>query len=416
MIGDDQGNIGWTQTIRVPRRSAGHAPWKVLPGDGTAEWGPDMDPHFIPHAYNPDAGFIATANNDPIGVTDTNDPFFSQPVEPWSDAGTPTSPLYLGAVYDPGTRVGRSTKRILAATSDGGKLSLDDMQSIQADAVTEFGQALAPTFLDISRGARPGGRHAGIATDLTALVATASANSKALFQTAHDWVAGWTFDTPSGAPEDNPTAQQIQDSQATLVMSFWESYLYDTALGDELGVPGMSGVSLDEGAQAKILVDLCIHPERLKTGLSDAGDPILFDDLNTPQIESKRQTTAKALIRALDGIVAAARHDVSELALGPGAHADPRFPPGLSDGTQLSPADRSHLSVGLSAPRRERHRRRRRSRPESTGLPGGRQQRQPLRAGHPLRLRARSRQRSAGAQRDPGRRDLRPEVPALFRS
>jgi penicillin G amidase len=347
VVGDDQGNIGWSETIRVPRRAAGHAPWKVLPGDGTAEWGPDMDPHYIPHAYNPDSGFIATANNDPIGVTDTNDPFFGQPMVPWTDAGTPISPLYLGADYDPGSRVGRITKRIKAITTDGGKLSLDDMQSIQADAVSEFGQALAPLFVEISAALAQEVASPGSQPDLTALVSGASPDSKALFQTVHDWVAGWTFDTPSGAPEDNPTAQQIQDSQATLVMSFWESYLFDTALGDELGVPGMKGVTVEEQAEAKLLVDMCIHPERLKSGLSDAGDSILFDDLNTPAIESKRQTAAKALIRALDGIVLQLRATASNWRWGQVHTLILDFPPGFPSSLNYPPPTDPKYSAGF---------------------------------------------------------------------
>ncbi len=302
VIGDDQGNIGWTQTIRVPRRTAGFAPWKVLPGDGSAEWGPDMDPHYIPHAYNPAQGYIATANNDPIGVTDTNDPFFGQPVVPWYDGG-PSSPLYLGAYYDPGSRVGRITKRIDGIVVDGGKLSLDDMQSIQADAVTEWGQALAPVFVEVSAALAQEVSNPGSQPDLTAQVADAGATIKALFQTTHDWVNAWTFDTPSGVAEDSPTAQQIQDSQATLVIAYFESYLADAVLGDELGVSGMQGAYVDDASKGKLLVDLCTHPERLKTGLSDAGDPILFDDITTPQIESKRQTVAKAVMGALNQIV-----------------------------------------------------------------------------------------------------------------
>src|SRR5262249_53215567 len=37
VIGDDKGNFGWTEVVRVPRRAPGHPPWRVLPGDGTAE-------------------------------------------------------------------------------------------------------------------------------------------------------------------------------------------------------------------------------------------------------------------------------------------------------------------------------------------------------------------------------------------
>ena len=110
VIGDDQGHFGWTQYTRTPRRAPTAAPWKVMPGDGTAEWGGDMDPKYIPHAYDPAQGFIATANNDPIGVTEDGDPFFGEPM-------VDGAPLYLGADYDPGTRVGRITKRIQAAAA-----------------------------------------------------------------------------------------------------------------------------------------------------------------------------------------------------------------------------------------------------------------------------------------------------------
>ena len=63
VIGDDQGNFGWSQYVQVPRRSSATIlPWKILPGDGTDEWVGFLDPKYIPHAYNPAVGFLATAN------------------------------------------------------------------------------------------------------------------------------------------------------------------------------------------------------------------------------------------------------------------------------------------------------------------------------------------------------------------
>ena len=145
IVADDQGNFGWTETIRVPMRpvSTQNLPWRILPGDGTAEWGAAwMDPHYIPHAENPAKGFLATSNNDPIGTTLNDSPFVGQPQA--ADGGQ----LYLGSFYDPGMRVGRSTKRLAAFADAGQKLTLDDMQSIQADAITQWGQGFAPTLLD----------------------------------------------------------------------------------------------------------------------------------------------------------------------------------------------------------------------------------------------------------------------------
>ena len=134
----------------APRRH-GARRGRSCPATARAEWGGDLDPVYIPHAYDPAAGFLATANNDPIGVTDDGDPFFDEPM-------VDGAPLYLGADYDPGTRVGRITKRIKAIADGGGKLTLDDMQSIQADAVSEWAQALAPDVPRRRAGAAGGDR------------------------------------------------------------------------------------------------------------------------------------------------------------------------------------------------------------------------------------------------------------------
>ena len=83
---DDGGNIGWTQAAKVPRRPAacmsydrktnrgGSAPFLVQPGDGSCEWLGYLDPRYIPHAVNPDKGYLVTANADPVGETFDNNP------------------------------------------------------------------------------------------------------------------------------------------------------------------------------------------------------------------------------------------------------------------------------------------------------------------------------------------------------
>ncbi|MDB4968165.1 MAG: uncharacterized protein JWN44_3854 [Myxococcales bacterium] len=288
VIGDDQGHFGWTQYTRTPRRAATAAPWKVMPGDGTAEWGGDMDPKYIPHAYDPPQGFIATANNDPIGVTDDDDPFFSEPM-------VDGAPLYLGADYDPGTRVGRITKRILAA----GKLTLDDMQSIQADAVSEWAQALAPTFLSAAEALVEEINTPGSHADLTGIVAQADGPAKMLAPEALAFVKAWSsFDMASGVDEDAPTAQQIADSQAAAVMGVWMRRFADRTFEDEYSQLGVTPGSF---AQLKLLVRMCTHTELVKTGLHPlTGDPILFDVWDTPAAETKRQIAAFALFDAMD--------------------------------------------------------------------------------------------------------------------
>jgi penicillin amidase len=261
-----------------------------LPGDGTAEWGPDLDVKYIPHAYDPLEGFIATANNDPIGVTDDGDPFD----EPVVDG----APLYLGAYYDPGTRVGRISRRLAALATS--KISIDDMQAIQADAMAEWGQALSPVLLDAAASLGEELAAPGAHPEITSIAAGASANARTLVPEILPFLGAWTFDTPSGAAEDQPTPQQIVDSQATLVAAFWIDRFQAASLADELG---KLGVDLGSAFSLKLLTRAAAHPELLKGGLDPTThDPVFFDDLATPEVESKRQMAAKALVTTLDDL------------------------------------------------------------------------------------------------------------------
>ena len=294
VIADDQKHIGWTQTCRVPRRPAGVIPWKVVPGDGSAEWGADLDARYIPHAYDPAAGFLATANADPIGVTDSGDPLKNAPI-------IDGIPLYIGVDFDPGTRVGRITKRIGAAD----KLTLDDLQSIQADAITEYGPLFAPTLLDAAEALSEELATTGAHPELTAMLQAAPTAIRQLVGPAHGRVMAWSYDTPSGVSakvpglDDTPTAAQVIDSQATAIVAAFTSHLAHRALDDELTKMTLSLDQLDPATVRKVLSRMCEHPELLSTGKQSNGDSILFDDLTTATVETRRTTAARALLDAL---------------------------------------------------------------------------------------------------------------------
>ncbi len=297
VVGDDQGNFGWSQYVRVPRRaSATLEPWKVLPGDGTDDWVGTLDPKYIPHAYNPAAGFLATANADPIGVTLSNSPFLGQP------NGPDGLPLYLGWQYDSGTRVGRITKRLQAATAGGAKVGLDDLQSIQADAVTEWGQAFNPTILAAANALQAELTTPGTHLDIATLAAGLTPQEKAVLTAYIPIMTGWTFDTPSATATDGTsTPAQIADSQATLMYAQWLNYFQNDALGDELAA---LNVSIGTQFEEKLLAKACNDPTHLAEGISPiTSDPILFDDVTTgATVESKRFIAARALVKAIDAL------------------------------------------------------------------------------------------------------------------
>jgi penicillin amidase len=301
VIGDDQGNFGWTEVIRVPRRAAGYAPYKVLPGDGSAEWGADMDPKYIPHAYSPKVGFLATANADPIGVTAKNNPFFGQPV-------VGSSPLYLGFDYDPGTRVGRITKRIQAMTAGGKKLAQSDIPSIQADIVSEYAQAFVPTFLTTASDLAAEIATPGTHPDLTAIVTAADSTAKGLVSQAHDIVAAWTSFATSSGLEEETSAADVAESQGALLHAVWLVNFKHLALDDEIT---KLGVTPDDDMMKKLLAVMCNDPKSLATGLSSTGDSVLFDDLTTTPIESKEQIAASAVFAALDYLIKTLGSDIT---------------------------------------------------------------------------------------------------------
>lgn len=337
---DDRGHFGWTQATRVPRRAPGHAPWKVLPGDGSAEWLGDLDGKYVPAAMDPAQGFLVTANNDPIGVTANNDPFFGQPV-------IDGSPRYLGADYDPGTRAGRITTRILAKQALGQKLTLSDMSDIQADIASEYGQLLAPTLLAAGEALTKELAAPGSVPELTPLLAAASANVKALLPEATHWVHHWSFETPAAMPEESPSPEAITDSQATLVFAMWLAQLDKLALGDELGV---LGVRTGSDSRTRLLIRMCNAPASLQTGVhARTGDAVLFDDLGTPEVEGKTFIAAKALLLGLEALIGRLGANGSTWRWGQLHTLTLQFPAGLS-ALNLPPSDDPDFPHGFPRP------------------------------------------------------------------
>jgi penicillin amidase len=338
---DSAGRFGWTQATRIPRRAPGHAPWKILPGDGSAEWRGDLPMRYVPHATDPAQGYLVTANADPIGVTADNDPFFS---EPQVDG----APLYLGADYDPGVRAARITRRITDKARAGEKLTLTDMSAIQADHHSRYGELLQPTLLAAAASLEKERTTPGSVPELAPLVAAATAPVKALVPTALDRIQRWSFRTPSGVAEDSPSAADVTDSQAALVFAMWLSQLDKLALGDELK---LLGVPTGSDSRTKLLLRMCTRPESLKTGVDrKTGDPALFDDLGTPGVtESKRYVTARALLEALSTLVTRLGPDGSKWRWGQVHTVTLAFPAGLAS-LDLPPKDDSEYPQGFPRP------------------------------------------------------------------
>jgi penicillin amidase len=159
---DKLGNIAWCPSGKIPVRppppptgtgtmgvipsngSAGQNEWIIDPSTNEPFWIPPASspaklpppwnntysyPISLPFVENPKQGFIATANNQPIGP--------GYPGYPW--------PVWIGPAYDfdPGYRAERITELIKSLAP----ISMDDMKAIQTDTVSIPARNIVPYIL-----------------------------------------------------------------------------------------------------------------------------------------------------------------------------------------------------------------------------------------------------------------------------
>lgn len=86
-----------------------------VPGDGGYEWNGFLPLAELPHSFNPERGFVATANHKMI---------------------PPNYPYRVGYEWAPGFRFRRVTAVLEAAKSSGHKLTVADMEKLQNDVLS----------------------------------------------------------------------------------------------------------------------------------------------------------------------------------------------------------------------------------------------------------------------------------------
>lgn len=305
MIGDTSGNLLWTSHALVPVRDPkafawnaatyeGTLPCFVLPGDGSAEWKGFLADELVPWAMNPAAGFLATANNDPIGDTLDNDPS--------NDTLPDGTPMYLASSFDIGFRQARIQDRIATQSS---LFTTEDLAAIQADHFSPLGSRLVPRLLAAIDRAEEQRKVPGKHPELAAIVKDAAyeptrvAGARALLDA---WGKEGDFDAASGVDPDtneplaNDTAE-ARSAQAALLFNVWLVRVLRRTFGDELEHIGYE--SFYREAEAKGLLHLLeADPAQLATFDPATGDSAVWDDLGTPEIEAREERLLRALLDA----------------------------------------------------------------------------------------------------------------------
>ncbi|MCB9764627.1 MAG: penicillin acylase family protein [Alphaproteobacteria bacterium] len=149
LYADIEGRIGYTSYTEVPLREQVDPtapPIGLLPGDGGYEWLPgDTAPYAmlereqLPWTVDPAAGFLVSANNDPAGLTDDNDPY--------------NDPVYLAGLFAIGARAYRPEVMLEGFIADGG-VTLDQLIEVQQDTTSQLAVHLLP-FLSEAAARRP---------------------------------------------------------------------------------------------------------------------------------------------------------------------------------------------------------------------------------------------------------------------
>jgi len=224
---DVHGDVAYFSSAEMPVREDlqagrvnGLPPWFVRNGQGGNEWLPVQHPQphqavpyeiypsaEMPHVVNPSSGWFVNANNDPAGTALDNDPL--NQLRPGGGI------YYLNPGYD-GFRAGRITEMLRQRLAGGQKVSLADMQRMQADVTLLDAEYFVPHILRAFEDAQTStvGQLAELADDPSV-------------EEAVSRLAGWDFTTPTGLAEGydggDVTADDADDSVAATIYALWRS-------------------------------------------------------------------------------------------------------------------------------------------------------------------------------------------------
>ncbi|MCX2968168.1 MULTISPECIES: penicillin acylase family protein [Streptomyces] len=126
---DTEGNIGYQAPGLIPVRGKGDGRYPAPGWDADYAWDGYVEHSALPYEYNPERGYIVTANQAVI----EGDEYPHLLTEDWS--------------Y--GTRSQRIDDLIQSKIKDGGKISMDDMEKMQLDDSSEIAKLLVPHLLKI---------------------------------------------------------------------------------------------------------------------------------------------------------------------------------------------------------------------------------------------------------------------------
>lgn len=245
IFGDVDGNIGYFTSAENPIRSdmaqgtldGGVPPMFIRDGTGALnhEWLAVQNPQpnqavpfeilpydEMPQVVNPSWGYIANANNDPVGVTLDNNPY--NQLRPGGNGL-----YYLNFGYAD-LRVGRIDRELDAMVASGEPITAQDMMALQGNVQQLDAELTLPTLLAVMSQVPvpPGSPMAG----------------------ALDVLSTWDYSTPTGLAEGwdagddpfmavEPDEAERRNAAAATVFAVWRSMLVKNTIDATLSAYGL---------------------------------------------------------------------------------------------------------------------------------------------------------------------------------
>jgi len=245
IYGDVEGNIAYFTSAESPIRAdmaagtldGGVPPMVIRDGTGALnhEWSPLVNPQpgqatpfeilpfeEMPQVVNPDWGYIANGNNDPVGVTLDNNPY--NQLRPNGNGL-----FYLSYEY-PDFRVGRIDRVLQELVDSGEPVTAEDMMDLQANNQMLDAELTLPILLDQFNGLQ---------------LPPQSPMAQAL-----DVLSTWDYSTPTGLAEGwdagddpdmavEPDVTEKRNAAAATIFAVWRSMLVRNTIDATLTAVGL---------------------------------------------------------------------------------------------------------------------------------------------------------------------------------
>lgn len=312
MLADAQAHIAYDAPTQIPLRdrraflwdatkTQGQLPCQILSGRGTAEWVDSINGLELPRGIDPRSAILVDANADPVGVTLDNDPT--------NETLPDGTPVYLGCWFDIGFRQDRVGQLLDAASSP---LTVDAMAEVHRDGRSVLGARLVPHLIAALVRAQTEATKAGTYPGLSKVVKTSRYANAPIAELLAQFDEWRTLEFEAGAGVRNAdgtlseaTGEDARVSNTTLIFNTWLVRLMQLVFYDETSEIGL-GQGLPGDLQIRSLLHLLrSDPSFLQSYDAEMRDSVLWDNLNTPQLESRDEQMIVAMLDAIDWLASA---------------------------------------------------------------------------------------------------------------